>query len=103
KEIKTSLAETGSPLLERLTVRERPGKFCFRFWQEGSGFDRNLFAPSAIQASIDYIHRNPVARGLCQRAVEWKWSSARYYLAEPQGQQYSGLPMIHTIGADALA
>ena len=41
KEVKQLLTEAKSPLLKRLTVRERPGKTCFRFWQEGPGFDRN--------------------------------------------------------------
>ena len=27
----------------------------------------------------DYIHLNPVRRGLCERAVQWKWSSAGHY------------------------
>ena len=40
KKIKEVLTEKSSPLLDRLTVRERPGKTCFRFWQEGPGFDR---------------------------------------------------------------
>jgi REP element-mobilizing transposase RayT len=31
-----------SRLLQRLMVRERPGKIVFRYWQEGPGFDRNL-------------------------------------------------------------
>lgn len=55
---------------------------CFRFWQEGPGFDRNLFSPEAITASMDYIHLNPVKRGLCEKATDWKWSSARFYLGE---------------------
>ena len=32
------------------------------------------------------FHSNPVTRGLCQRAVDWKWSSARYYLDLPDGK-----------------
>ena len=40
-------------LLADLTIRERPGKRCFRFWQEGGGFDRNLFNPEAIEACIN--------------------------------------------------
>jgi len=27
-----------------------------------AGFDRNLFSPEVIEASIDYMHRNPVER-----------------------------------------
>ncbi len=80
KQIKALLVQNGSSLFEQLTVRERPGKFCFRFWQEGPGYDRNLFTAKAITASLDYIHENPVKRGLCRRAVDWKWSSARFYM-----------------------
>ena len=43
KQIKDVLIGRHSRLLLKLTVRERPGKECFRFWQEGPGFDRNLF------------------------------------------------------------
>ncbi len=82
KAIKQLLIENQSPLLDRLMVQERPGKTCFRFWQEGPGFDRNLFSPQAIEASIDYIHTNPVKRGLVERATDWKWSSTRFYLEE---------------------
>ena len=40
KQIKLILVENNSRLVEQLTVQERPGKRCFRFWQEGPGFDR---------------------------------------------------------------
>lgn len=60
KEIKELLIQNKSSLLEQLTVRERPGKCCFRFWQEGPGYDRNIFSSDALDASIDYIHTNPV-------------------------------------------
>ena len=33
--IKGLLKEQNSPLLNRLTIRERPGKMSFRYWQEG--------------------------------------------------------------------
>jgi len=82
KEVKSILSENRSRLLETLTVRERPGKWCFRFWQEGPGFDRNLFSADAVEASIAYIHRNPVRRRLCQRATDWRWSSAQFYVNE---------------------
>ena len=80
KAIKPMLVEHRSHLLKSLTVGERPGKSCFRFWQEGPGFDRNLFTAEALEASIDYIHVNPLKRGHCKGAVDWKWSSARFYI-----------------------
>ncbi len=79
KWVKQRLVEMNSPLLKRLTVEERPGKTCFRFWQEGPGYDRNLTTPGVIEAAIEYIHVNPVRRGLVKQAVDWKWSSASWY------------------------
>ncbi|MCO6046160.1 hypothetical protein NG895_19850 [Aeoliella sp. ICT_H6.2] len=96
KAVKQMLLQSQAPLLDRLMVHERPGKTCFRFWQEGAGFDRNLFSPQAIEASIDYIHTNPVKRGLCDRATDWKWSSARYYLEEVVDPE---LPLLTTPSA----
>lgn len=101
-EIKDLLIEYKSPLLEKLTVQERPGKTCFRYWQEGPGYDRNIWTREVILSSIDYIHLNPVRRRLCQRAIDWPWSSARYYCSNPQKQQHSELPLIHGLPLGAL-
>jgi putative transposase len=75
--VKRALIDCGSPLLARLTIRQRPGVSTFRFLQEGPGYDRNLREPDAILSAIDYIHQNPVRRNLCRRAIDWRWSSAR--------------------------
>ena len=88
-QVRQDLEATNSRLLPRLIVRERPGKVTFRYWQEGPGFDRNLFTPKAVQASLDYIHTNPVSRGLCVKCANWRWSSARYY--ESDGQVHDAL------------
>lgn len=101
-EIKKLLQQSGSSLLERLTVHERPGKESFRFWQEGPGYDRNLQKPSTILSAINYLHMNPVRRGLVLKAVDWKWSNARWYLNEPPRQQDHGLPMIHGLRYGSL-
>jgi hypothetical protein len=61
-------------------VQKRPGKRCFRFRREGAGFDCHLFSPQAITASIEDIPVNSVQRGLCQRATDFMWSSARFCL-----------------------
>jgi putative transposase len=80
--VKADLMASGSRLLERLTVRERPGRSVFRFWQEGPGYDRNLNTAKAALAAIDYIHLNPVRRGLVSEATAWRWSSARWFLSD---------------------
>jgi putative transposase len=92
--VKQLLIACRSPLLEKLTIRQRPGVETFRYWQEGPGYDRNLTVPSTVIAAIDYIHENPVRRGLCHRAVEWRWSSARYYHLS-EFEQDVALPTIH--------
>ena len=97
--VKQRLLASGSRLLERLTVQERPGVTCFRFWQEGPGYDRNLSTPAAVLAAIDDIHLNPVRRGLCERAIDWKWSSARRFVLPDQPVDRD-LPTMHGLPAD---
>ena len=50
-----------------------------RFWQPGGGYDRNITSSAALRAVIDYIHANPVRRGLAARVQDWDGSSARRY------------------------
>ena len=64
--------------LERLRVREGR-RLRHRFWQPGGGYDRNITTAAALRAAIDYIHANPVGRGLVAQAEDWEWSSARWY------------------------
>jgi putative transposase len=102
KWVKQQLLDLKSSLIKQLTVEERPGKTCFRFWQEGPGYDRNLTTPSAIGAAIDYIHMNPVRRDLAKRATDWTWSSASWYLLDPPRQQLPALPFIHGLPVGTL-
>jgi hypothetical protein len=66
------------PLLARLAVREGK-RVRHRFWQPGGGYDRNITSAAALRWMIDYIHANPVRRGLVSRAEDWEWSRARWY------------------------
>jgi putative transposase len=91
--IKQAIVDAQDDLLRKPTVLERPGKTAFRFWQEGSGYDRNLQSEASVMAAIEYIHNNPVRRGLCARAVDWYWSSARFYATVPP-QQDSRPPLL---------
>ena len=50
-----------------------------RFWQPGSGYDRNVVEMRAARNQIEYFHANPVRRGLVERPEDWEWSSARWY------------------------
>ena len=66
-------------LVEWFTLLERPGKASFRLWQQGGGYDRNITRCETLRNAIEYIHLNPVRRGLCARPVDWAWSSARQW------------------------
>jgi putative transposase len=70
---------TAPEFLLRMKDRQPNGQVSYRFWQRGGGYDENLYKPAKIWDKIDYIHLNPVRRGLCERPADWKWSSARAY------------------------
>ena len=72
------LQDNAPKWLARVTVREGQ-RLRRRFWQPGGGYDRNITSTEALRAVIDYIHANPVRRGLVARAEDWEWSSARWY------------------------
>jgi putative transposase len=74
------LREKHPEWIERLT-RNRGKRVETLFWQSGGGYDRNIVGASALIAIIDYIHMNPVRRGLVNRPEEWKWSSAGQFLS----------------------
>jgi len=69
------LRETDSPFLERLT-RQRGKRTESLFWQSGGGYDRNIDDPRTLWKVLEYIHLNPVRRGLVELAEAWRWSSA---------------------------
>jgi putative transposase len=60
----------------KMEDRQPNGDVHYRFWQRGGGYDRNIVEPATAYHEIDYIHANPVRRGLCQQAEDWLWSSA---------------------------
>lgn len=83
------LKEQAPQWLERLKVVWPGGRTEHRFWQQGGGYDRNILNEKVAWASINYIHENPVRRGLVESRTEWRWSSARWY----EGMDDVVLPM----------
>ena len=70
-----------APILARLRANDGS----LRFRQRGGGYDRNLFSESQIREKANYMHENPVRRGLTARSVDWLWSSARWYAGLADG------------------
>jgi putative transposase len=63
--------------IPQLTDRQPNGKESLHFWQRGGGYDLNLWTPEKVWEKIDYLHANPVRRGLVERPEDWVWSSYR--------------------------
>lgn len=73
---KLFLQQTNSEFWLRRLTAKHGNRETFRFWQPGGGYDVNVWKERTIQQVIDYIHANPVRRGLVDRPTDWKWSSA---------------------------
>ena len=55
------------------------------FWQRRY-YDFNVRHHRQLVEKRWYIHENPVRRGLCERAEDWSWSSARHYATGEEGR-----------------
>ncbi len=73
------LQENNSDLYRKLMVKGKNGEESFRFWQAGGGYDRNVTDKDTLVRMIDYIHENPVRKGLVKDPFDWKWSSLSCY------------------------
>jgi putative transposase len=53
----------------------------YRVWNR-RGYDMNIWSEKKIHEKLDYMHNNPVVRGLAAQPGDWPWSSWRYYYLE---------------------
>ena len=85
------------PEMHAQTVLSRPERGRNRrFWQDGSGYDRNQWSAEKTWSWIRYLHANPVRRGLVECAGDWPWSSARSYEeVRPVEFEVDRCPVIH--------
>lgn len=72
--------ELEAPVLEQLV--DDAGMA--RFWLRGGGYDRNITSDHEWFEKVDYIHQNPVTRGLVGAATDYPWSSARAHAHDPR-------------------
>jgi putative transposase len=54
------------------------------FWQPRY-YDFNVFHEQKLLEKLDYMHRNPMQRGLVTHPEDWTWSSARHYATGEEG------------------
>lgn len=70
--------------LFRINKLKHKVKSEFQVWQE-SFHPQEILTENIFQQKIDYIHMNPVRRGLVKEPKEWKYSSAEYFAAGIEG------------------
>jgi putative transposase len=95
---KSFLQQTAPESLHRMRDEQPGGQVAYRFWQRGGGHDRNLFEPKAVHSQIEYLHNNPVRRGLVARPEDWPWSSAAWYAGArdvPLTPDAGSVPRLH--------
>ena len=68
-----------------------------RLWQ-GRFFDRALRTVKEYSETVEYIHWNPVRRGLVKTPGQWPWSSYRDYA----GSEGRPLPLQTDLKADRV-
>ncbi|HKO62893.1 MAG TPA: transposase [Pyrinomonadaceae bacterium] len=68
--------------LAKLQHAERKRKHTYSVWQvEKNVF--SIFSEPMFMQKVNYIHLNPVRAGLVERAVDYRWSSARIWQGCP--------------------
>ena len=54
--------------------RRACGRDVGKVWED-EYHDHRLRSEERVWATLDYVHENPVRRGLCARAEDWPWST----------------------------
>ncbi|MFT3683948.1 MAG: hypothetical protein QM783_03300 [Phycisphaerales bacterium] len=80
--------ELDAPILPRLLDSDGS----VRFWQPGGGFDRTVRDLTEFTKEVQYIHRNPVKRGLVSKPEDWRWSSVHWWMGARDGVVVCDLP-----------
>lgn len=71
--------------LASLSIKHRTNRQDFAVWQRDySSID--ISSPKFFAQKLTYIHKNPVAAGLCAEPGDWKYSSFRSYQPHEPGE-----------------
>ena len=54
------------------------------FWQ-ARFYDFNVYSQKKVREKLDYMHANPVVRGLVEHPKDWRWSSWSFYWGGDMG------------------
>jgi putative transposase len=64
--------------------RNEDGQKGKAFWQERF-YDFNVYRSGKVKEKLNYMHANPVIRGLVQHPKDWAWSSWSFYFKDGKG------------------
>ena len=67
-----------SVLKDQLSTYFSVGNGSESFWQR-KYYSFEIYEEYKLEEKLTYLHLNPVRAGLVAKAVDWKWSSARWY------------------------
>ncbi len=59
-----------------------------RLWLPGGGFDSNINNSFARKLATEYIHQNPVRKELLEDPLQFRWSSANWYVTGETGDVF---------------
>jgi putative transposase len=71
-------------MLKQIVSQELNEHATAPFWQPRY-YDFNVYHEEKLMEKLDYVHRNPVRRGLVTRPEDWRWGSARHYATGEEG------------------
>jgi putative transposase len=77
KNLRTYYEEHRPDLIDFLKTN-RSGREVVSFW-ERRYYDFNVTSPEKLHQKLDYLHYNPVKKGLAAAPEEYIWSSAAWY------------------------
>ncbi len=71
-------------IFKQLSARQLKSPDQKQFWQRRY-YDFNVFTTDKYVEKVQYIHRNPVTRGLVSRPEDYRWSSFNHYATGEPG------------------
>jgi len=74
---------SGSAAQLRLPFAEA-GESLRAFWQ-ARFYDFNVYTRGKMKEKLNYMHANPVVRGLVEHPKDWRWSSWGFYWGGEEG------------------
>jgi REP element-mobilizing transposase RayT len=64
--------------LRKLMHQEWKRKHSYSLWQQEKNVF-SIFSEAVFMQKVNYIHNNPVRAGIVDRAIDYRWSSARLW------------------------